>query len=98
MPTFESHVLRAAATRATHDLTFRALLLADPHAAMAELTGTPVSRALRIEVLQHDDSDAVVVIPPAEVLSVEELDTVSGGGGGENVLCGPGGGANESGG
>jgi hypothetical protein len=91
MPEFEPHILRAAARRAAHDPTFRALLLADPHAAMAELTGAPVSRELRIEVLQHEGSDVVVVIPPPEELAVEELDFVSGGTGGENVLCGPGG-------
>ena len=94
MPAFEPHILKAAAVRAAHDSGFRALLLADPHAAMAELTGLPVSRELRIEVLQHDDSDVVVVIPPPEELAVEELDLVSGGGSpGENYLCAPGGGS-----
>lgn len=90
MPDFEPHILKAAATRAAHDPTFRALLLADPHAAMAELTGNAVSRELRIEVLQHDGSDVVVVIPPPEELAVEELDYVTGGGAGENYLCAPG--------
>ena len=65
--------------RADSDAAFRALLLADPSAAMAELIGMPVPDAVRITVHEESPTDIHLVIPAANDLTEQDLELVSGG-------------------
>jgi hypothetical protein len=80
MASFDRDKTQALVTeRADSDAAFRALLLADPSAAMAELIGMPVPEAVRITVHEESPTDIHLVIPAASALSDQDLDLVSGG-------------------
>ena len=65
-------------TRADEDGDFRARLVADPSAAVAEETGTTIPEELNVQV--HEDSATTVhlVLPPSPELTEAELATVAG--------------------
>jgi len=70
-------LLRRSAT----DMEFRRKLLAEPRAAIAEFTGSPVSDSLNV-VFVENRSDATVVLPDPvspEDLADAELEAVAGG-------------------
>ena len=66
-------------TRAAEDSDFRALLVADPRAAISAETGTTVPEGF--DVVVHEDSftTAHLVLPPSPDLSEAELEKVAGG-------------------
>ena len=65
--------------KAANDQDFRARLLAEPEAAVAEAIGLPMPDSVTIEV--HEDGDAVahLVLPPSGVLTDEDLSQVAAG-------------------
>ena len=67
-------------SRADEDGDFRARLVADPSAAVAEETGTIIPEGLNVEV--HEDSATTVhlVLPPSPELTEAELAMAAGGG------------------
>ena len=67
-------------TRAAEDGEFRALLVADPKAAISSEVGTTVPEGF--DVLVHEDGATTVhlVLPPSPELTEAELETVAGGG------------------
>jgi hypothetical protein len=71
--------------RATQDSQFRALALADPPAAIAQINSTPLPVGFRVQIVARDGADMTVVVPdmmPADgELSDAELEQVAGGGG-----------------
>ena len=69
----------AVSERASRDPEFRARLLSDPSAAMAELLGMPVPDVVRITVHEESPTDIHLVIPAANELSSQDLELVAGG-------------------
>ena len=72
--------------RAATDAEFRGKLLADPAAAIREVSGKEIPAGFRIKVLESDPAyDATFVLPPAASgnVSDKELDGVTGG----SLLC-----------
>jgi hypothetical protein len=66
--------------RAWADEGFRERLRADPHAAVAEVTGVAVPESIEIEVLEETPEKGYLVIPLNRVeISDEELDVAGGG-------------------
>lgn len=77
------HVEAAMVQKAETDADYRALLLADPEAALTSLLGreSPI-RDLKIRVIEEQPGEAVVVLPAAiksDELPDELLDLASGG-------------------
>jgi hypothetical protein len=71
---------RRMVARAGTDDDFRARLIADPRAAIAEELGAEVDEAFEFEVLEPSPEKIYLVLPPkAETLSDEELESVAGG-------------------
>lgn len=67
-------------TRASSDEDFRARLIADPHAAIADELGEPLPGGLEVEVVEEVPGKLMLVLPAAsDALSDEELDAVAGG-------------------
>lgn len=67
---------------ATGDAGFRARLLADPHAAIAEHLGFDPAPGIRIRVIEEGEGEAVLVLPRAlgqDELPDALLDLASGG-------------------
>ncbi|NBN65087.1 NHLP leader peptide family RiPP precursor [Pannonibacter tanglangensis] len=74
----EASVLR----RAAEDAEFRALLLADPHAALGQLLGTDPVPSLKIRVVEEVAGEVVLVLPrqiAQDELPDELLDFAAGG-------------------
>jgi hypothetical protein len=66
--------------RAWADEGFRERLRADPHAAVAEVTGVAVPESIEIEVLEETPEKGYLVIPlNRAAISDEQLEAVSGG-------------------
>jgi hypothetical protein len=65
--------------RAESDAAFRAQLLADPSAAMAELIGMPVPQGVRITVHEESPADIHLVIAAESALNDSDLELVAGG-------------------
>ena len=65
--------------KAAEDNDFRALLIADPRAAIASEVGTDIPEGF--DVMVHEDSATTVhlVLPPSPVLTEAELEAVAGG-------------------
>jgi hypothetical protein len=82
----QSDVMQRLLTRSATDRAFRAKLIAEPSAAIAEFAGKPGSEvppALQRVRFIENTADATIVLPdvvaPAAELSEAELETVSGG-------------------
>ena len=74
--------IEACRKRAAVDAEFRRKLLADPAAAVKEVSGKEIPAGFRIRVLESDPAyDATFVLPPpaAGGVSDRELDDVAGG-------------------
>ena len=66
--------------RADADSDFRALLLADPKAAISAEIGTTIPDGFDVTVHEDSATTAHLVLPPLPELSEAELQLVSGGG------------------
>lgn len=78
--------IEACRKRAAVDAEFRRKLLADPAAAVKEVSGKEIPAGFRIRVLESDPAyDATFVLPPPAAGGVldRELDDVAGG-----AVCG----------
>ena len=66
-------------SKAAEDGEFRALLIADPKAAISAETGTTLPEGF--EVVVHEDSAATahLVLPPSPTLTEAEMEKVAGG-------------------
>ncbi len=76
------HVEKALLERAATDAQFRALLKANPHAAIREAFGSDPVPSLKITVIEEGAGEAVLVLPRAvadDELSDDILDLASGG-------------------
>ena len=60
-------------TKAGEDSEFRAQLLADPRAAIQELTGTSIPDAFTVQVHKESATSFHLVLPPDSKLSEEEM-------------------------
>ena len=65
--------------KAAKDEDFRALLLADPRAAVREATGLALPDSVRIEVHEDDASVAHLVLPPPGALTDADLERIAAG-------------------
>ncbi|NBN65089.1 NHLP leader peptide family natural product precursor [Microvirga tunisiensis] len=77
-----AHIEAALIARATEDERFRALLKADPHAALKELMGTDPIPSLTIRVVEEQPGEVTLVLPrqiAEDELPDELLDLASGG-------------------
>lgn len=74
---------RAVVDRAMTDPEFRARLVEDPKAAVAEVLGVELPEDVTITVVEQRPNEAVIVIPPERVggdpVTDAELSSVSGG-------------------
>ena len=66
-------------TRAAEDGDFRALLIADPKAAIASEVGTTVPDGFDVVVHEDSATTAHLVLPPSPALTEAELESVAGG-------------------
>ncbi len=67
-------------SRAEEDGEFRALLIADPKAAIASEVGTAIPDGFDIVVHEDSATTAHLVLPPSPELTEAELEAVAGGG------------------
>ena len=65
--------------KAASDPDYRARLLDDPRAAVADELGVSVPDSLTIRVHEEDAGSAHVVLPPSSTLTEPELGTVAAG-------------------
>ena len=65
-------------SRADEDGDFRARLIADPDAAVAEETGTVIPEGLNVEVYEDSATTVHLVLPPSPELTEAELEMASG--------------------
>ena len=65
--------------KAQADPEFRSRLVADPKAAIEEVTGSELPEAIRIEVHEDSATSLHLVLPPSGELTDEELASVSAG-------------------
>ena len=63
--------------KAAEDEAFRARLLADPHAAIAEELGVNLPNGVKIRVLEDNAETTNIVLPPRAKLEAAELESVS---------------------
>lgn len=68
-------------TKAGEDGEFRALLIADPKAAISAETGTTIPDGFDVVVHEDSATTAHLVLPPSGELSEAEMESVSGGAG-----------------
>ncbi len=66
-------------SKAAEDGEFRALLIADPRAAISAETGTTIPDGSDVVVHEDSATTAHLVLPPSPKLTEAELETVSGG-------------------
>ena len=71
--------------KASGDAAFRAKLVDDPKAAIAEELGVTLPTSLSIEVHEETTATAHLVLPPGSKLSEGDLRAVAGGSGGTAV-------------
>lgn len=77
-----AHIEAAVIKRASEDSQFRALLLANPHAALKDLLGNDPIPSLTIRVVEEAAGEAVLVLPrqiAEDELPDELLDFAAGG-------------------
>ena len=65
--------------KATEDGEFRARLVADPKAAIRDLTGEAIPDGTEVQVHQETAASFHIVLPPSGRLMEEEMAQVSGG-------------------
>ena len=65
--------------RAAEDSEFRALLIADPKAAISAELGTTIPEGFDVVVHEDSATTAHLVLPPAPALTEAELEAVAGG-------------------
>jgi hypothetical protein len=73
---------QAVSVKAAMDKAFRARLLANPHEAIAEMTGRDVPAAFKIKIIENDPAYHMTFVLPdmvSEELSDEALSKVAGG-------------------
>ncbi len=76
----QSQIQNQLIARATADETFRAQLLENPRAAIKDETGLSVPDGINIRVVEDNESDYHLVLPPAgRNLSDQEIGGVAGG-------------------
>ena len=75
--------------KASEDGEFRARLLADPRAAIEELTGTPVPDAFTVQVHEETATLFHLVLPPDGRLSEAEMGHMFAGDIGNNMTTSP---------
>jgi hypothetical protein len=78
-PFDRNEILAAVRERAESDAAFRALLLADPAAAMSDVLGMPIPSGVRISVHEESPTDIHLVIPAVNNLDDADLELVAGG-------------------
>ena len=73
--------------KAMEDSDFRAKLLEDPKAALAEVGGKAVPDSINVNIIEEEPNTITIVVPPTPTessenaeLSDDALDNVSGGG------------------
>ena len=66
-------------SRADEDGDFRARLIADPKAAVADETGTTIPEGFNVEVHEDSATTAHLVLPPSPELTEAELAMAAGG-------------------
>ena len=66
--------------KAGEDNVFRALLIADPKAAISAETGQTIPDGFDIVVHENNATTAHLVLPPSSALTEAELETVAGAG------------------
>ena len=66
-------------TKAGEDGEFRALLIADPKAAIASEVGTAIPDGFDVVVHEDNATTAHLVLPPSPQLSEAEMEKVAGG-------------------
>jgi hypothetical protein len=74
-----SNINQAIDDRIAADPAFRAQLQADPHAALAALTGMTIPESVRITVHEESPADIHLVIAADSALNDSDLELVSGG-------------------
>lgn len=77
-----AHIEAALIARAMEDGAFRALLKAEPHAALKQLMGTDPIPSLKIRVIEETTGEVTLVLPrqiAEDELPDELLDLASGG-------------------
>ncbi len=77
-----SEIEAAVIERASSDADYRALLLSDPNAAVADVADTKLPESVTFRVVEQGPDEVVVVIPAASVegeVSDRELAGVAGG-------------------
>ena len=67
--------------RASEDGDFRALLIADPKAAISAEIGQPIPDGFDVVVHEDSATAAHLVLPPSPQVTEAELATLAGGGG-----------------
>ena len=65
--------------KASEDAEFRARLLSDPKAAIAQELGVTIPASMSIEVHEENDATAHLVLPPGSKLNEGDLRAVAGG-------------------
>ena len=75
--------------RAAEDGDFRALLIADPKAAISSEIGTAIPDGFDVVVHEDSATAAHLVLPPSPELTAEELEMVGGGRGYRGVQTFP---------
>ena len=68
------HIDAAVRERALRDSAFRARLIADPSAAVADALGVEIPAGISIRVVEERPGEVVVVVPPASVAEGELTD------------------------
>ena len=66
-------------SKAAEDDDFRALLVADPKAAISSEIGTEIPEGFDVVVHEDSATTAHLVVPPSPALTEAELETVAGG-------------------
>ena len=66
--------------KATNDASYRARLIDDPRAAVADEIGVAIPDSLSVHVHEEGPAVAHLVLPPSSSLSPEDLQAAAGGG------------------
>lgn len=78
--------------RSVNDAEFRALALRDAKAAVKQITSKSIPEKFKVQFIEDAGAQMTVVLPPVKskggVLSEEELELVSGGGGAMKAMPG----------
>lgn len=81
-----TETLQALSKKAAEDLAFRSMLVANPNAAIKQVSGMELPDTFKVQVVDNNAAHMTMVLPPAKVdadeLSGAELEQVAGGKGG----------------